>query len=43
MDGWFYRDTFVGKEPNEKLERKMRKKGMSFNDAKPLPKVEEYT
>ncbi|XP_031572949.1 radial spoke head 1 homolog [Actinia tenebrosa] len=35
--GWFYRDEYVGKEPNEELERKMRKKRTSpLDDAKPL-------
>ncbi|XP_031572957.1 radial spoke head 1 homolog [Actinia tenebrosa] len=35
--GWFYRDEYVGNEPNEKLKRKMRKKRMSYSDAEPLP------
>jgi hypothetical protein len=31
----------VGKEPNENLKRKMRKKRTSFDDAEPLPEIRE--
>ncbi|EDO35308.1 predicted protein [Nematostella vectensis] len=35
--GWFYRDEYVGKEPNEKLRRKMKKRNMSIDEEGPDP------
>ena len=41
MKGWFYKDRFIGSEPNEKLKKEMKKKMKTKpgaeNDAPPLP------
>lgn len=36
--GWFYKDRFIGSEPNEKLKKKLKKKPKVIEeDAPPLP------
>lgn len=36
--GWFYKDRFIGSEPNEKLKKKLKKKPKVIeDDAPPLP------
>ena len=36
--GWFYKDRFIGSEPNEKLKKKLKKKSnVTEEDAPPLP------
>jgi len=36
--GWFYKDRFIGSEPNEKLKKKLKKKPKVIQeDAPPLP------
>lgn len=41
IKGWFYKDRFIGSEPNEKLKKEMKKKMKTKpgaeNDAAPLP------
>ena len=36
--GWFYKDRFIGSEPNEKLKKQLKKKPKVMeDDAAPLP------
>lgn len=38
MKGWFYKDRFIGSEPNEKLKKQLKKKPKVMeDDAAPLP------
>ena len=38
IKGWFYKDQFIGSEPNEKLKKKLKKKNKKCEkDAATLP------